>query len=67
MADDIKENLILWTNQAIRSHIGNYEDNLSDKMRTLMNDQTNALGVVSCLAKISDDYDKLAIDMKGSK
>ena len=67
MVDDIKENLILWTNQVIRSHIGNYEDNLSDKMKTLMNDQTNALGVVSHLAKISDDYDKLAIDMKGSK
>lgn len=67
MVDDIKENLILWTNQVIRSHIGNYEDNLSDKMKTLMNDQTNAWGVVSHLAKISDDYDKLAIDMKGSK
>lgn len=67
MVDDIKENLILWTNQVIRSHIGNYEDNLSDKMKTLMNDQTNALGVISHLAKISDDYDKLAIDMKGSK
>ena len=67
MVDDIKENLILWTNQVIRSHIGNYEDNLSGKMKTLMNDQTNALGVVSHLAKISDDYDKLAIDMKGSK
>ena len=67
MVDDIKENLILWTNQVIRSHIGNYEDNLSDKMKTLMNDQTNAWGVVSYLAKISDDYDKLAIDMKGSK
>lgn len=67
MVDDIKENLILWTNQVIRSHIGNYEDNLSAKMKTLMNDQTNALGVVSHLAKISDDYDKLAIDMKGSK
>ena len=67
MVDDIKENLILWTNQVIRSHIGNYEDNLSDKMKTLMNDQTNALGVVSHLAKNSDDYDKLAIDMKGSK
>ena len=67
MADDIKEKLILWTNQVIRSHIGNYEDNLSDKMNTLMNDQTNALGVANCLAKISDDYDKLAIDMKGSK
>lgn len=67
MVDDIKENLILWTNQVIRSHIGNYEDNLSDKMKTLMNDQTNAWGVVSHLAKISDDYDKLTIDMKGSK
>ena len=67
MVDDIKENLILWTNQVIRSHISNYEDNLSDKMKTLMNDQTNAWGVVSHLAKISDDYDKLAIDMKGSK
>ena len=67
MVDDIKENLILWTNQVIRSHIGNYEDNLSGKMKTLMNDQTNALGVISHLAKISDDYDKLAIDMKGSK
>lgn len=67
MVDDIKENLIRWTNQVIRSHIGNYEDNLSDKMKTLMNDQTNAWGVVSHLAKISDDYDKLAIDMKGSK
>lgn len=67
MVDDIKENLILWTNQVIRSHIGNYEDNLSDKMKTLMNDQNNAWGVVSHLAKISDDYDKLAIDMKGSK
>lgn len=67
MVDDIKENLILWTNQVIRSHIGNYEDNLSDKMKTLMNDQTNALGVISHLAKISDDHDKLAIDMKGSK
>lgn len=67
MVDDIKENLILWTNQVIRSHIGNYEDNLSDKMKTLMNDQTNAWGAVSHLAKISDDYDKLAIDMKGSK
>ena len=53
--------------QAIRSHIGTYEDNLSGKMKTLMNDQTNALGVISHLAKISDDYDKLAIDMKGSK
>lgn len=67
MVDDIKENLILWTNQVIRSHIGTYEDNLSGKMKTLMNDQTNALGVISHLAKISDDYDKLAIDMKGSK
>lgn len=67
MVDDIKENLILWTNQVIHSHISNYEDNLSDKMKTLMNDQTNAWGVVSHLAKISDDYDKLAIDMKGSK
>lgn len=67
MVDDIKENLILWTNQVIRSHIGTYEDNLSGKMKTLMNDQTNAWGVVSHLAKISDDYDKLAIDMKGSK
>lgn len=67
MVDDIKENLILWTNQVIRSHIGTYEDNLSGKMKTLMNDQTNTLGVISHLAKISDDYDKLAIDMKGSK
>lgn len=67
MVDDIKENLILWTNQVIRSHIRTYEDNLSGKMKTLMNDQTNALGVISHLAKISDDYDKLAIDMKGSK
>lgn len=67
MVDDIKENLILWTNQVIRSHIGTYEDNLSGKMKTLMNDQTNALGVISHLAKISDDYDKLAVDMKGSK
>ena len=67
MVDDIKENLILWTNQVIRSHIGTYEDNLSGKMKTLMNDQTNALGVISHLAKISDDYDKLAIYMKGSK
>ena len=47
--------------------MGNYEDKLIDKMNTLMNDQTNALGVANCLAKISDDYDKLAIDMKGSK
>lgn len=67
MVDDIKENLILWTNQVIRSHIGTYEDNLSGKMKTLMNDQTNALGVISHLAKISDDYDELAIYMKGSK
>lgn len=67
MVDDIKENLILWTNQVVRDHIGVYEENLSNKMKTLMSEQTNALGVVSHLAKISDDYDKLAIEMKGSK
>ncbi len=67
MVADIKENLTLWTNQVIRSHIGTYEENLTDKMKTLMNDQSNTLEVANHLTKISDDYEKLAIDMKGSK
>lgn len=66
MADDVKENLILWTNQIIREHIGKYEEMLNEKMKILMANQNNALDVTHRLAEISDDYDKLATDMKGS-
>lgn len=66
MADDVKENLILWTNQVIREHIGKYEEMLNEKMKTLMANQNNALDVTHRLAEVSDDYDKLATDMKGS-
>lgn len=64
MADEIKENLMLWTNQVIREQIGRYEDNLTEKMDALMDSQHNYTTLADALRRISDSYDKLSYDMK---
>lgn len=64
MADEIKENLMLWTNQVIREQIGRYEDNLTEKMDALMDSQHNYTILADALRRISDSYDKLSYDMK---
>ena len=67
LADDIRESLTIWTNQMIRDNIGNYEDQLNEKLKGLMKDQNKALETAASLAKISDEYNQIAVSMEGSE